>query len=77
MDATWQPPFLYQITPQEGRRTVDSMQDTPIFKPEVDEEWQEVPGGPTGSVRIRIVRPAGSAGTTLPVILHIHGAGWV
>ncbi|SCF74436.1 alpha/beta hydrolase fold [Streptomyces sp. DconLS] len=33
-------------------------------------------GGPTGSVRARIVRPAGASGS-LPVILYLHGAGWV
>ncbi len=33
-------------------------------------------GGPTGQVPVRIVRPAGVGGT-LPVILYVHGAGWV
>jgi acetyl esterase/lipase len=47
-----------------------------IAGPQVDEEWITVSGSPTGSVRSRIVRPAGATGT-LPVILHIHGAGWV
>ncbi|WP_307629170.1 alpha/beta fold hydrolase [Streptomyces turgidiscabies] len=42
----------------------------------MDEEWITVSGGPTGSVRARIVKPAGAEGT-LPVILYIHGAGWV
>nr|WP_323747625.1 alpha/beta hydrolase [Catenulispora rubra] len=35
-----------------------------------------VSGGPTGTVRARIVKPAGSTGV-LPVIVYIHGAGWV
>ncbi len=35
-----------------------------------------MPGGPTGSVLARIVRPAGMEGP-LPVIFCIHGAGWV
>ncbi|WP_344571567.1 alpha/beta hydrolase, partial [Streptomyces fulvorobeus] len=77
VDATSQPPFLYQLTPQDGRKTVDQVQDAPIAKPEIDEEWLEVLGGPTGSVKVRIVRPAGSANTTLPVVLYVHGAGWV
>lgn len=33
-------------------------------------------GGPTGSVRARVVRPADAEGP-LPVIIHIHGARWV
>jgi acetyl esterase/lipase len=76
VDATSTPPFLYQLPPEEGRKAVDSVQDSPIDKPEVDDEWIEIPGGPTGSVRIRVVKPAGSTGT-LPVILYVHGAGWV
>lgn len=35
-----------------------------------------VEGGPTGSVCARIVRPEGATGP-LPVIVYIHGAGWV
>ncbi|WP_280365070.1 alpha/beta hydrolase [Nocardia wallacei] len=76
VDATSEPPFLYQLPPEEGRKAVDSVQDTPIFKPDVDEEWVTVEGGPTGSVRARIVRPRGAT-ETLPVILYTHGAGWV
>ncbi|WP_043637904.1 alpha/beta hydrolase, partial [Nonomuraea candida] len=41
-----------------------------------DEEWITVPGGPTGQVRARVVRPAGGSGD-LPVIVYVHGAGWV
>src|SRR5690606_22585432 len=43
---------------------------------EVDEEWVTVEGGPTGSVAVRIVRPPQATGP-LPVILYVHGAGWV
>ncbi|MCP2288749.1 alpha/beta hydrolase [Nocardia amikacinitolerans] len=76
VDATSEPPFLYQLPPEEGRKAVDGVQDSPIFKPEIDEEWITVEGGPTGSVRVRIVKPVGAAGP-LPVILYTHGAGWV
>lgn len=76
VDATSQPPFLYQLPPEEGRKAVDSVQDSPIFKPEIDEEWITVEGGPTGSVRARIVKPQGAA-EPLPVIVYTHGAGWV
>ncbi|MGW6334710.1 alpha/beta hydrolase [Nocardia rhamnosiphila] len=76
VDATSQPPFLYQLPPEEGRKAVDSVQDSPIDKPEIDEEWITVEGGPTGSVRARIVTPPGSTGP-LPVIVYTHGAGWV
>ncbi|MEV1078731.1 alpha/beta hydrolase [Streptomyces sp. NPDC050211] len=75
-EATANPPYLFDLGPVEGRKTVDEVQSGEIAKPAVDEEWITVPGGPTGQVRTRIVRPAGATGT-LPVILYIHGAGWV
>jgi acetyl esterase len=75
-EATANPPYLFDLGPAEGRKTVDEVQSGDIAKPAVDEEWITVPGGPTGQVRARIVRPAGAAGT-LPVIVYIHGAGWV
>ncbi|WP_282699925.1 alpha/beta hydrolase [Streptomyces sp. CC219B] len=74
--ATAEPPYLYQIPVEDGRKAVDEVQSGPVAKPEVDEEWVTVEGGPTGSVRARIVRPAGHDGP-LPVVLYIHGAGWV
>ncbi|MFF7280992.1 alpha/beta hydrolase [Streptomyces griseorubiginosus] len=74
--ATANPPYLFDLGPAEGRKAVDEVQSGDIAKPQVDEEWITVTGGPTGTVRARIVKPAG-AGGTLPVILYIHGAGWV
>ncbi|MGW4885077.1 alpha/beta hydrolase [Streptomyces murinus] len=74
--ATAKPPFLFDLPPAEGRKAVDEVQSGDIEKPAVDEEWITVSGGPTGSVRARIVRPAGASGS-LPVILYLHGAGWV
>jgi acetyl esterase len=76
VEATDDPPFLYELTPDDGRKTVDSVQDSDIYKPEIHEEWVTVEGGPTSSVRARIVRPLHASGT-LPVVLYIHGAGWV
>ncbi|CAM5580040.1 Alpha/beta hydrolase OS=Streptomyces alboniger OX=132473 GN=CP975_02625 PE=4 SV=1 [Streptomyces alboniger] len=75
-EATAQSPYLFELAPADGRKAVDEVQSGAIAKPEVDEEWITVPGGPTGGVRTRIVKPAGARGT-LPVILYIHGAGWV
>ncbi len=76
VEATSEPPFLYQLPVADGRAAVDGVQDDPVFKPEVDDEWIEVPGGPTGDVKVRIVKPQGATGP-LPVILYVHGAGWV
>ncbi|MFD0149429.1 alpha/beta hydrolase [Streptomyces sp. NPDC055721] len=75
-EATAKPPYLFQIPPAEGRKAVDDVQSGPVDKPSVKEEWIAVEGGPTGSVRARIVRPEAATGP-LPVIVYIHGAGWV
>ncbi|MEU9336043.1 alpha/beta hydrolase [Streptomyces sp. NPDC048290] len=74
--ATANPPYLFDLPPAEGRKAVDEVQSGAVDAPDVDEEWITVPGGPTGGVRTRIVKPAGATGT-LPVILYLHGAGWV
>jgi acetyl esterase len=75
-EATANPPYLFDLGPAEGRKAVDEVQSGEISKPEIAEEWVTVQGGPTGSVRARIIRPADAEGT-LPVIVYIHGAGWV
>ncbi|GLY85942.1 alpha/beta hydrolase [Actinoallomurus iriomotensis] len=75
-DATKNPPFLYDLGPVEGRKAVDSVQDGDVPVRDADVEDLTVPGGPSGEVSIRIFRPAGAQGT-LPVVLYIHGAGWV
>jgi acetyl esterase/lipase len=74
--ATANPPYLFDLHPSEGRKVVDEAQSGEIAKPDVDEEWIDVPAGPTGRVKTRIVKPKGATGT-LPVIIYIHGAGWV
>lgn len=74
--ATANPPFLFDLGPTQGRETVDKVQSDPIAKPDVEVVDLLVPGGPTGQVAVRVVRPPRTTGP-LPVILYIHGAGWV
>jgi acetyl esterase/lipase len=74
--ATSNPPFLHDLGPVEGRKAVDSVQEGDIPVPDADVEDLVVPGGPSGQVSIRVFRPAGVQGP-LPVVLYIHGAGWV
>ncbi|MFD5827755.1 alpha/beta hydrolase [Lentzea sp. NPDC060358] len=69
--ATAKPPFLFDLGPVEGRKTVDEVQSGEVTKPEVDEQWVELDG-----FKVRVVKPAGATGE-LPVVLYIHGAGWV
>ena len=75
VEATAKPPFLYELTPAEARKVLDDVQAAPIDKLPVEDRWITVPAG-VGDVRVRIVRPPDAVGT-LPVILYMHGGGWV
>lgn len=74
-DATANPPYFYEMTPDEARKVLDDVQAQPIDMPGIDEKWIEVPAE-VGAVRARIVKPVGSS-TPLPAILYVHGGGWV
>jgi acetyl esterase len=75
VDATSTPPFIYELTPAEARKVLDDVQAAPIDKLPVDDRWITVPAE-VGDVRVRIVRPPNAVGI-LPVILYMHGGGWV
>ena len=74
-DATSQPPFLYELGPDGARKVLDDVQAAPIAKPDVDDAWITVPAE-VGDVQVRIVKPIGTT-STLPVILYVHGGGWI
>ncbi len=75
VDATSQPPFLYELEPAAARKVLDDLQAAPIEKLPVEEEWITLPAS-VGEARVRIVKPVGSSGT-LPVIVYMHGGGWI
>lgn len=75
-EATANPPYLFELDPEKGRSVVDGVQAEPISKPSVDIEDRAIDGGPSGHVSVRIVRPLAAQGS-LPVIVYLHGAGWV
>lgn len=45
-------------------------------EPDVEEEWLAVPGRDGDRIRVRILRPAGAC-EPLPVVLYLHGLGWM
>jgi acetyl esterase/lipase len=74
-EATSKPPFLYELSSVEARKVLDDVQAGPVEAPTVDERWLSV-AAPVGDVRIRVLRPQGVPGV-LPVVLYVHGGGWV
>src|SRR3954451_12250522 len=75
VEATAKPPFLYELSPAEARAVLDELQAAPIDRLPVNDRWVTVPAD-VGDVRVRIVRSPDAVGT-LPVILYMHGGGWV
>ena len=75
-DATSKPPFLFEMSPADARKVLDDVQAMPVDKLDVEEKWVTV-DAEVGEVRVRIVKPLGSGGSVLPVILYCHGGGWV
>jgi acetyl esterase len=75
VDATSQPPFLYELEPAAARKVLDDLQAEPVDKLPIHEEWITIPSS-FGDARVRIIKPVDSAGT-LPVIVYMHGGGWI
>lgn len=74
-DATAKPPFLHELGPERARKVLDDLQAAPVEKYDVQEKWVTVPAE-AGDVRVRVVKPVG-ADEVLPVVLYVHGGGWV
>src|SRR5262245_47856498 len=69
-------PPLYTLSPKAAREVLVGAQAQPVAKLPASIKDTTFPVGPTGSVRIRIVRPQDASGA-LPVVMHFHGGGWI
>ncbi|MFF5287645.1 alpha/beta hydrolase [Streptomyces sp. NPDC012756] len=74
------PPSARDQDLEQARLDLARLQGTdgpdPRDEEAVSSEWFALPGGPTGHVRVQVVRPADSVGE-MPVVLFLHGLGWV
>lgn len=75
-EANNSPPYLFELGPEQGRAALHEAQSGPTGRPDADITDLTIPNGPHGDVAVRIVKPVGTSGA-LPVMLFIHGAGWV
>jgi acetyl esterase len=71
-EATALPPYLFDLGPVRGRAVIDEVQSAPVPRAAAEITELSVNGGPS----LRIVRPPRTR-ETLPVIVYLHGAGWV
>lgn len=69
-------PPLSTMSPEAAHKLLTDLQAKPVAMRPADIEDTTWPVGPTGSTRIRIVRPVG-AKETLPLLFYTHGGGWV
>ncbi|QDL91813.1 alpha/beta hydrolase [Paroceanicella profunda] len=67
---------IYTLSPADAREVLHGAQSGPVAAPAVDIEDRTLPVGPTGTTKIRILRPAG-LGDAAPAVVYFHGAGWV
>src|SRR5215470_990697 len=67
---------IYSLSPDEARSILVRAQSIPVGKPSAKIGDAAFPVGPTGSVPVRIVRPAGTV-DVLPAVIYIHGGGWI
>jgi acetyl esterase len=75
-EAAAKPPFLFTLGAQKGRIALDEAQAGQVNTLPVDIEDLTIEDGPSEQVALRILRPQ-HAPAMLPVIVYIHGAGWV
>jgi acetyl esterase len=69
-------PPVYTLSPAEARKALTAVQSGRVGKPAARFEDITLPVGPTGSVRIRVVRPVAANGA-LPVLIYLPGGGWI
>jgi acetyl esterase len=69
-------PPLYTLSPTDARNVLTQLQKTPAKTPPAAIEDTTFPVGPTGTTRIRVVRPL-DAKEPLPVVMWFHGGGWI
>lgn len=67
---------LYDMTPDQARAVLDSLQSGKESQPAVDIRSETISVGPTGKTNIVVVRPKG-AQQKLPVVMYYHGGGWI
>ena len=72
-------PPIYTLSPEKARAVLSGLQaSTPVKMLPAEIENRTISGGPGGQdISITIVRPANGSNQTLPVVIYIHGGGWV
>ncbi|WP_322068198.1 alpha/beta hydrolase [Paraburkholderia bannensis] len=70
-------PPIYTLSPTDARNVLLGAQSAPVAKLPARVEDRTFPVGPTGDVKVHIVKPAKKSAGLLPVVMYFHGGGWV
>ncbi|MBS4759746.1 MAG: alpha/beta hydrolase [Clostridium sp.] len=68
---------LYELTPEEAREFLIHLQEKTARVIDAEVFDRNIFTENAGNIEIRVVRPKNSKDKTLPVILYIHGGGWI
>lgn len=74
-DKSSAPPFIFQMSPAQGRRALEEAQNTPVYMYPADISSDCINTGCWGDIPIYFIIPKGER--IRNIILYIHGAGWV
>lgn len=74
-DQSATPPLIFQIPPEQGRKVLEEIQDTPVYKYPADISRDCINTEKWGSIPIYFIAPQGKK--IRNVLFYIHGAGWV
>ncbi|WP_432492804.1 alpha/beta hydrolase [Kineococcus gypseus] len=69
-------PYLYRLPVAQARRMMEELQSSSAARPVVQEQTHLLQTGAHGPIAVRVVRPPGAVGA-LPVLVFVHGMGWV
>lgn len=70
------PPLIFQLPPAEGRKRLETAQDSPVFKCPAAITTVKVDTGEWGCINTHFILPENCARRS-GVILYMHGGGWV
>jgi acetyl esterase len=76
VDGARVPPFLYEIGAGDARQALDLMQAPPADPADLTRRVVTVPT-PHGPVRVHVLTPVAAAPQPRPMIVYVHGGGWV
>ncbi|GAK67164.1 esterase [Moesziomyces antarcticus] len=72
-DATAKPPFLFELSPDEGRKIFDGVQKESVaYRDGITTEVLTF-----STFDLKLIKPAQTSSQRLPVVYYVHGGGWV